>query len=165
MFWGLNTKALDVVTATRNDSNHDDISLHAVCASKLDRYLHDVINKGACPMYDADDAFNDPLNLCCKHCSKIPCHSCNFSTIKTILKPFGKILSFRRARLSDDLVGHMMYVKENLVFLHKHYRELRKKETVKELHRLVNLKFNDLIAMNEDNKDIDVGKNDHLLNF
>ncbi len=59
-----------------------------------------------------------------------------------------------------------MYVEENLVFLSKHYRELRKKETVKELHHLVNLEFNYLIAMDEDNADIDhVGKNNHLLDF
>jgi hypothetical protein len=61
-------------------------------------------------------------------------------------------MSLRRAHLSDDLVDCTMYVKENLVFLRKHYRELRKKETVKELHHLVNLKFNYLIAMDEDNK-------------
>ncbi len=71
-------------------------------------------------------------------------------------------MSLRRAHLSDDLVGHMMFVKENLVFLRKHYHELRKKETVKELHHLVNLKFNYLIAMDEDDEDIDVGENDHI---
>jgi hypothetical protein len=60
----------------------------------------------------------------------------------------------------------MMFVKENLVFLRKHYRSLRKKETLKDLHHLVDLEFNYLIAMNEDNEeDIDVGKNDHLLDF
>ena len=59
-----------------------------------------------------------------------------------------------------------MFVKENLVFLQKHYRSLRNKETLKDLHHLVDLEFNYLIAMNEDNEeDIDVGKNDHLLNF
>jgi hypothetical protein len=48
----------------------------------------------------------------------------------------------------------------------KHYRELRKKGTLKDLHHLVNLEFNYLIAMDEDDKeDIDVGKNDHLLEF
>ncbi len=51
------------------------------------------------------------------------------------------------------------------MFLRKHYRELMKKETVKELHHLVNLEFNYLIAIDEDNKDIDVGKNNHLLYF
>ncbi len=57
-----------------------------------------------------------------------------------------------------------MFVKENLVFLRKHYCELRKKETVNELHHLVNLQFNYLI-MDEDDEDIDVGKNVHLLDF
>jgi hypothetical protein len=36
---------------------------------------------------------------------------------------------------------------------------------VKELHHLVNLQFNYLIAMDEDDEDIDVGKNNHLLDF
>ncbi len=51
------------------------------------------------------------------------------------------------------------------MFLHKHYHELRNKKTVKEFHHLVSLKFNYLIAMDEDNEDIDVGKNNHLLDF
>ena len=51
------------------------------------------------------------------------------------------------------------------MFLRKHYRELRKKETVKELYHSVNLEFNYLIAMDEDDKDIDVGKNDHHFGF
>jgi hypothetical protein len=32
-----------------------------------------------------------------------------------------RILSLRHAHLSDDLVGRMMYVKENLLFLLKQY--------------------------------------------
>ncbi len=59
-----------------------------------------------------------------------------------------------------------MYVKENLLFLQKLYRPLRKKETLKDLHHLVDLKFNYLIAMDEDGEEkIDVGINDHLLEF
>ena len=58
-----------------------------------------------------------------------------------------------------------MFVKENLVFLRKHYRELREKETAKELHHLVNLEFNYLIDMEKDDEDIDAGKNDHLVDF
>ncbi len=45
------------------------------------------------------------------------------------------------------------------------YRPLRKKEMLKDLHHLVDLKFNYLIDMDEDDKDIDIGKNDHLLGF
>jgi hypothetical protein len=59
-----------------------------------------------------------------------------------------------------------MYMKENLLFLQKHYCPLRKKETLKNLHHLVDLEFNYLIAMDEDDEeDIDIGKNDHLLEF
>ncbi len=36
---------------------------------------------------------------------------------------------------------------------------------LKDLHHLVDLEFNYLIAMDEDNKDIDISKNDHLLDF
>jgi hypothetical protein len=77
-----------------------------------------------------------------------------------------RILSLQHAHLSDDLVGRIMYVKGNLLFLQKHYRPLRKKKTLKDLHHLGDLKFNYLIAMDEDDEeDIDVGKNEHLLEF
>ena len=72
MFWGLNTKYLDAATATGNDPNHNDFALRAVCESKLDRYLHDVINKGVCPMYDENDPFNDPLKWWKENCAKYP---------------------------------------------------------------------------------------------
>jgi hypothetical protein len=72
MFWGLNTKAPDAATATGNHLNHDDIALRAVCVSELDCCLHDAINLGACPMYDADDAFNNPLKWRKENCTKYP---------------------------------------------------------------------------------------------
>jgi hypothetical protein len=60
-----------------------------------------------------------------------------------------------------------MYTKENLLFLQKHYRPWRKKKMLKDLHHLVDLEFNYLIAMDmdEEDADIDVCKNDHLLDF
>jgi hypothetical protein len=42
---------------------------------------------------------------------------------------------------------------------------IEEEETVREVHHLVNLKFNYLIAMDEDDEDIDVSENDHLLDF
>ena len=59
----------------------------------------------------------------------------------------------------------MMYVKENLLFLQKHYCSLRKKEMSNDLHHLEDLEFNYLIATGEYDEDIDVGKNDNLLDF
>jgi hypothetical protein len=67
--------------------------------------------------------------------------------------------------LDPLLVGRMMYVKENLMFLQKHCCSLRKKEMSKDLHHLVDLEFNYLIAMDEYDEDIDISKNDHLLDF
>ncbi len=127
-------------------------------------------------MYDVNDAFNDPLKWWKESCANYPYVaniSCKYLAIPATSAPseqvwsrLARILSLRRAHLSDDLVGRMMFVKENLVFLRKHYRSLRKKETLKDLHHLVDLEFNYLIAMNEDNEEnIDVAKNDHLLDF
>jgi hypothetical protein len=143
--------------------------------SELDRYLHDAINKGACAMYDENDAFNDPLKWWKENGAKYP-YVANIArkylAIPATSAPsarvwsrLARILSLRRASLSDDLVGRMMYVKENLLFLRKHYCSLRKKEMSKDLHHLVDLEFNYLIAMDEYDKDIDVGENDHLLDF
>ncbi len=127
-------------------------------------------------MYDADDAFNDPLKWWKENCAEylyvaniahkylaIPATS---APSERVWSHLARIVSLRRAHLSDDLVGRMMYLKENLLFLQKHYHLLRKKETLKDLHHLVDLEFNYLIAMDEDDEeDIDVGKNDHLLEF
>jgi hypothetical protein len=137
MFWSLNTKAPGAATATGNDLNHDDIALRVVCVSELDRYLHDVIDKGACLMYDADDAFNNPLKWWKEKCT-------NYSYVANIARVYltipatsapservwsrlAKKMSLRCAHLSDDLVGRMMFVKENLMFPRKHYRGLRMK--------------------------------------
>ncbi len=108
-----------------------DIALRAVCESKLDRYLHDVINKGACPMYDENDAFNDILKWWKENCAKYPYVAnidCKYLAIPATSAPservwsrLARILSLRCAHLSDDLVGRMMYMKENLLFLLKHY--------------------------------------------
>ena len=117
-------------------------------------------------MNEENDAFNDPLtwwkengakylyvaNIACKYLA-IPATS---APSEQVWSHLARILSLRRAHLSDDLVGCMMYVKENLLFLQKHYRPLREKEMSKELHHLVDLEFNYLIAMDEDNEDIEL---------
>ena len=126
-------------------------------------------------MYDADDSFNNPLKWWTENCAKYPyvaniAHKylvipATSAPSEQVWSRLARILSLRRAHLSDDLVGRMMYMKENLLFLKKHSRPLRKKETLKDLHHLVDLEFNYLIAMDEVNEeDIDIGKNDHLWN-
>jgi hypothetical protein len=126
-------------------------------------------------MYDENDAFNDPLKWWKENGAKYPYVATiarKYLAIPATSAPservwsrLARILSLRRACLSDDLVGRMMYVKENLLFLQKHYCSLRKKEMSKDLHHLVDLEFNYLIATDECDEDIDVGENDHLLDF
>ena len=128
-------------------------------------------------MYDADDAFNDPLKCWKANFAKYP-YAANIAhkylAIPATTAPSERVwsrlartFSLQRAHLSDDLVGCMMYTKENLLFLQKHYRPWRKKKMLKDLHHLVDLEFNYLIAMDmdEEDADIDIGKNDHLLDF
>ena len=78
-------------------------------------------------MYDADDAFNNTLKWWKENCTKYP-YVANIARkylaipatsapSEQVLSCLARILSLRRAHLIDDLVGHMMYVKENLVFL------------------------------------------------
>jgi hypothetical protein len=82
-------------------------------------------------MYDENDAFNDPLKWRKENCAKYPYVAnvdCKYLAIPATSAPseqvwsrLVRILSLRHAHLIDDLVGHMMYVKENLLFLLKHY--------------------------------------------
>ena len=49
---------------------------------------------------------------------------------------------------------------------HNNHNQLRKKETAKEFQHLVDLEFKYLIPLEEEaNEFIDVGKNDHLVEF
>ncbi len=157
MFRGLNTKSLDAATATGIDPNDNDTTLRAVCESELDRYSHDAINKGACAMYDENDAFNDPSKWWKENGAKYPYVAniaCKYLAIPATSAPSERVWSCL-ARI----------VKENLLFLQKHYCSLRKKEMSKALHHLVDLEFNYLIDTDEYDEDIDVGENDHLLDF
>jgi hypothetical protein len=144
MFHGLNIMAQ---APPKNDSNENDTALQGACVSEFERYLHDAIDNGACPLHDENDSFNDPLKWGKVNCIEYP-YVANvarkYLAIPATLAPservwsrLARILSLRCASLCDDLVGRMMYVKENLVFLHQHYRQLRKKETAKEFQHSI----------------------------
>jgi len=65
------------------------------------------------------------------------------------------------AHLNDDLVGHMMLIKENSNFLHKHYSELANQDREQHLHHWVELEKKYLPHMHEkEEEDIDVGQDD-----
>ena len=134
MFCGLNIMAQ---ATPKNDSNENDTALQAACASEFERYLHDALDNGACPLYDENDSFNDPLKWWKANCIKYPYVAnvarkylaipATSAPSERVWSRSARILSLRRASLCDDLVGRMMYVKKNLVFLHQHYCQLRKK--------------------------------------
>ena len=76
---------------------------------------------------------------------------------------FGVVHPNVEQNLVKSNISHHIKVQKPL---QKHYSPLRKKEMVKDLHHLVDLELNYLIAMDEDNKeDIDAGKNDNFLDF
>ena len=169
MFRGLNTQG-----STTNSDDDNDGTIYLTCQSDLIRYLTDV-NSGACPMENDDHSFNDPLKWWKDNRMKYPYVaniSRKFLAIPATSAPServwsraARILSFRRARLKDDLVGRMMFVRENLKFLHKHYYNLKKEETEAHLHPMVEHEMKYLIPFVKDDSEGDVGQNDHLLDF
>ena len=79
-----------------------------------------------------------------------------------------RILTLKRARLKEELVERMMYVRENIRYLRKHYVELTKAEREAHLHDLIQYEleyFPPLNVVSEDEDELDVGQEDHLLDF
>jgi hypothetical protein len=71
----------------------------------------------------------------------------------------------RRANLDGQIISNVMFVKENTKFLHKHYRVLAKAETESSMHFLVDLKMMYLPPRPNEEDEIGVGQDDHLLVF
>jgi len=61
----------------------------------------------------------------------------------------------------------MMFVRENIKFLHKHYIYLVKEERNEHLHILIHhdLEYLPPLELENNEKDLDVGQDDHLLSF
>ena len=146
MFSGLNTHG--TVDHTIPDDDRESIQL--TCELELECYLRDAKN-GACPMYDVESEFNNPLGWWTQNCVKYPFVANlaqKFLAIPATSAPFEhiwscatRIFSLHHASLKEEVVGHMMFIKENLRLLHKHYCQLAKNEKDKHLHYLVDLDF------------------------
>ena len=78
-----------------------------------------------------------------------------------------RILTLKRASLKEEVVARMMYIRENIRYLHKHYVDLAKAEREAHLHDLIEYELEYLppLGKDEDEKTIDVGQDDHLLEF
>jgi hypothetical protein len=166
MFSGLKTHGTIDLTAPDEDDN----SIQQISVMELEQYLRDA-KSGACPMYNAESEFNNPLGWWKQNCVRYPCAANlarKFLAIPATSAPSeriwsraGRILSLRRARLKEEVVGHMMLIKENLRLLHKHYCQLAKNEKEKHLHYLVDLDLKFLPPLPEqEEENIDVGQDD-----
>ncbi len=149
MFHGLDTRAQNVANVARDDADdNSDEDLRRICKEELERYLLNA-NKGCCPLETENNTFNDPMiwwkanegkyayvAVLAKKYLAIPATS---APSERIWSRASRILSLRRARLNDDIVSRIMYTKENLRFLHKHYVTLAKKEADDSLHKMLEL--------------------------
>ncbi len=170
MFRGLNSNSKASMLQS------DDNQVHIDCIAQLNRYIIDA-ESGMCPLHDDDDNFNDPLMFWQNNQVKyefvaalariylpIPATS---APSERIWSRASRILSLRRARLKDDLVSRMMFVKENINFLRKHYVDLVKEERDEHLHASIHqeLEFLPPLELPPALDELEVGQDDHLLNF
>lgn len=173
MLRGLNTKPRASSTVDNDDELRDD------CRAQLNRFIKDAVN-GACPLEsdDTDHGFNDPLKWwkdnafkydllshLARLCLAIPATS---APSERIWSRAARILTLKRARLKEDaVVARMMFVRENIRFLRKHYVELAKAERDANLHDLIEYEMEYLPPLhgNEKEDGIDVGQDDHLVEF
>ena len=165
MLRGLNTKPKPATNDLADNELRND------CLAQLNRYLKEA-KEGACPLLDENGEFGDPLGwwkanaykydivaLVARKHLPVPATS---APSERIWSRAAQILSLRRARLKELLVSRMMFVRENLRFLHQHYVELAKEERDEHLHNLVKYELAYLPPLpDEENVDkIDVGGED-----
>ena len=172
MLRGLNTKP-----KASNESEHDD-ELRDDCTAQVNRFIKDAL-AGACPLEDenGDGGFSDPLKWWKNNTTKydmvarlarlylaIPATS---APSERVWSRAARILTLKRARLKEDLVARMMFIRENIKFLRKHYVSLARGEREAHLHELIEYELEYLPPLHEeeDDSDEDVGQDDHLLEF
>ena len=171
MFRGWNTTG---ASPTANPIAESDENLRLLCRAELEHYLSEA-NGGACPLQDDEDKFNNPLKWSKKNAVTYSwvtllariylAITASSAPSEQIWSRAARILSLKQASFDKQLMSNIMFVKENTMFLHKHYRGLVKAETEPSLHFLVDLKMEYLPPLPNKEEDLDVGQDDHLLIF
>ena len=174
MLRGLNTKP-----KASNETEDNDDELRDDCREQLNRYIKEADSR-VCSLEDDDGEFNDPLEWWKNNMVKydlvshlarlylaIPATS---APSERIWSRAARILTLKRARLKEEVVARMMYIRENIRFLRKHYVELAKAEREAHLHDLIEYELEYLPSLNvvsedEGENELDVGQEDHLLEF
>eukprot|EP00956_Cyclotella_meneghiniana_P041903 scaffold244197_cov36-Cyclotella_meneghiniana.AAC.1 len=164
--------------AMRNRNNivaqdSDEVITNAIRA-ELDRYLFDA-SQGSCPLHTEDDQLNDPLKWWKENAARFPYVAnaarrylaipATSAPSERVWSRSARLLALRRARLKDDLIERMMFVKENMRFVTKHYRSLRKEALEKKDHFLVDIEMQYLPSLEERFASLDIGQDDDKLEF
>ena len=78
-----------------------------------------------------------------------------------------RILTLKCSRLKEELVARMMFVRENIRYLRKNYVGLAKTKREAHLHDLIEYELAHIPPLygDEDKNEIDIGQEDHLLDF
>eukprot|EP00956_Cyclotella_meneghiniana_P040792 scaffold205154_cov36-Cyclotella_meneghiniana.AAC.1 len=173
LFRGLSTRGS---SSAKNKSADDEAAIRQVCEGELSRYLI-AVESGVCPLENEDGSLGDPLkwwkenapayayvaNVARKFLA-VPATS---APSERVWSRAARVLSLKRASMKEDLVERIMFIKENMKFLSKHFSKLRKAETEVHLHHVVDIEATFFPDFDEDLKEhkIDVGANDHKLVF
>ena len=97
-------------------------------------------------------------------CLAIPATS---APSKRIWSRVARIITLKRTRFKEELVARMMPVRENVRHLSKKHVKLAKSGMEAHLHALIEYELACLppFHRDEDKNEIDVGQEDHLLDF
>ena len=164
MFHGLKTTGMAV--ENQEEEEEEDLT-RSECHAELRKFKHGNVS---IDLHKADGTFNDPLMWWKKNESSftnlarlarmflaIPATS---APSERIWSRVSRILCLQRASLKPEVAQRMMFVKENLHILRKHYRALALADRDNN-DFLVELEMSYLFG-DDDNKDaeIDVGQSD-----
>ena len=173
LFRGLKTKA---GSNARTSSANDEAAIRQSCEGELARYLI-AAEDGACPMENEDGSLGDPLKWWKDHEHNYPYVAnaarkflavpATSAASERVWNRAARVLSLKRAAMKENLIERIMFIKENMKFLKKHYLKLKKAETEVPLHHLVEFEMTFFPDFDEDleEKKIDVGANDDKLVF
>jgi hypothetical protein len=170
MFQGLNTMSAEQQVEDNEDEEED--MIRNICYAEFQRYKNVSID-----LHNIEGSFNDALAWWKRNDSKYPllamlAHEClaipaTSASSERIWSRASRILSLKRASLKPEVAQQIMFVKENLSILRKHYHTLAMRERSKDRQFMVEYEMSYLPPLEglslEDDKNgqiIDVGQSD-----
>ena len=168
MFHGLNTTFIGQAMDEDDDEDQEKL-VRNICFAEFDRFKH---NSVSIALHNPDGTFNDPLVWWKKNATKFPLLAtlareylaipATSAPSERIWSRAARILSLSRASLKPEVAQRIMFVKENLGILHKHFKTLATAERDEEQQFMVEYEKKYLPPLEEDSNagKIDVGQDD-----